>query len=338
MGVDVYFFLDAGISVEEALLGTTWEVPSTSCTVYLPRRMLGSIEEAGIDRLLRGPDLAGAEVELERSERHWQTDGDDDAWLIMWGRVSGWHPKDDRILDAYIPRLVAVARWEGGDDDVERLAFAEHTTDALQVWFVALKDWLEVVSGKVLGVRHETASSHLMPTNPLQIDSSGRAGWFARPEHGDIHTIYREPTMSLADWQAATLYVAAGAQVPLAHDLLREARHAQGHGDGRRAVLDAASACEVALSESIRERVHGSPDDAIDRQFRRMSGVVELYDFQVLAVRPIAAVSHGRLAGDLAGVRNRVAHAGHRPTKTAVKEAIAVATALVAEVAPLPQP
>jgi hypothetical protein len=107
---------------------------------------------------------------------------------------------------------------------------------------------------------------------------------------------------------------------------------------GRRAVIDAASACEVALSESIRERVPGSPDEAIDRQFRRMSGVVELYDFHLLAVRPIAAVSHGRLAGDLAGVRNRVAHAGQRPTKTEVKEAIAVATALVAEVAPLPQP
>jgi hypothetical protein len=68
-----------------------------------------------------------------------------------------------------------------------------------------------------------------------------------------------------------------------------------------------------------------------------MSGLVELYDFHVLAVRPIAAVSHGRLAGDLAGPRNRVAHAGERPTKTEVRGAIAVATALVAEVAPLPQ-
>jgi hypothetical protein len=152
----------------------------------------------------------------------------------MWGRVSAWYPKDDRI-DAYIPRVVAVARWEGGDDDDERLAFAEHTSDALQVWVVALKDWLEVVPGEVLGVQHETASSDPMsrwPTYPLQIDSSGRAGWFARPKHGGTHKVYREPTMSLAAWQAATLYVAAGAQVPLAHDLLREARQAQGRSDG----------------------------------------------------------------------------------------------------------
>jgi hypothetical protein len=45
--------------------------------------------------------------------------------------------------------------------------------------------------------------------------------------------------------------------------------------------------------------------------------------------------SRGRIAGELAGVRNRVAHAGYRPTREEAQAALQVAIDVVGEVSPV---
>jgi hypothetical protein len=107
---------------------------------------------------------------------------------------------------------------------------------------------------------------------------------------------------SLGNSLAASVHVAAGRTPPLAHLLLRDARAARYVDDLRRVVIDAATACEVALSESIRERLNASlPTEEVEPMIdRRRGGLMELYNFHVAAVAPIA-VRWGTVAGHLAG-------------------------------------
>ncbi len=105
------------------------------------------------------------------------------------------------------------------------------------------------------------------------------------------------------------------------------------------AVIDAATACEVGLSDCILAGLANvvSSDEA-KAMLKRRNGLMELYDFYVASVAQPATVSWGRLNGRLPGPRNLVAHEGHRPSAAETKAAIEVATALVSEVAPVDVP
>lgn len=337
MRTDVFFPLEMRVSVEGSLLDTVWNVPSAAvaCAMHLPRAAARAGRALGGP--LIGPDLGGAEVAIEDWHRRGMTD-DGLLGFDMWGGVTGSKGSGQRASVAYLSRAVAVSTYDGPEDDDVRTAFAAETNEAVHAWFGALVAWLEAISGKVIGEPQVTVEPpHPADRDAVVIDGSGRATHFVEAAHGGRLFINADATLSLDDWTTAAHFVATDAPVPLAHDVLREARRAQRRRDGRRAVIDAASASEVALSESIRQHLEDAPRDAIDRQLRRMSGVAELYDFHVLAVRHVTVVSHGRLASDLAGLRNVVAHAGHRPTTDEVERALAVAEALVREVAPLPK-
>ena len=341
MAIVVYVPVDLGIAVEGDLLGTTWPVPGTPapCVFHLPRRMVGPIDAAGWGHPLRGPDLSGAEDAIEQRQRGWRTD-EELAGFRMWGGVYHWNRDEDCVLRAHVERAVAVTHYDGDDDADARLAFAAATNEAVDAWVRGLIDWLEVISRYVIG---EPGASDA-PTPPAEwetmtIASSGRAVWFVKPP-GVIHrTVWEQGAVSLDHWQQAARHANARTPLPLAHGLLRDARHARRRDDGRRAVIDAATACEVALSASIRARLATMPSPALDDLVdRRLRGVMALFDFHHRGLARITTVTQKGLQDGLAEARNKVAHAGYRPENPEVTAAINVAEMLLAEVAPLPAP
>ncbi len=127
----------------------------------------------------------------------------------------------------------------------------------------------------------------------------------------------------------------AGVRPPEEHLLLRDSRTAALRNDGRKAVIDAASAVEVALARAIRTRLTTAPsEESIDRVLEDARGVMELYD--LAAVLGIGlSPSRGEVAGRLAGRRNLAVHEGKDPGDVAVREAQETARAIVVDASPL---
>ncbi len=244
------------------------------------------------------------------------------------------------MVNAILNHALVVTRYEGDDEPKVRKAFASELASTIEYWLVAVSDWVEVLSGTIISPRRGRPNPDYRQNVPsLRIDRATLRAEIFVP--GAIYIDFTErPLVSLAQWTQATTLVAADERPPLAHVLLRDARSARRDRDGiRRAVIDAATACEVGLSDCILAGLANvvSSDEA-KAMLKRRNGLMELYDFYVASVAQPATVSWGRLNGRLPGPRNLVAHEGHRRSPAETKAAIEVATALVSEVAPLGVP
>ena len=137
-------------------------------------------------------------------------------------------------------------------------------------------------------------------------------------------------------WSRAVADTNAEHAVPHEHLFLRDARAAFRREDYRKAVIDAATAAEVALSKVIRQRLTGAGRDAkaIEQIFKKTSGVVELDElYSVLDDPP--PISRERLMNQVAEKRNEAAHAGISPTPDLARQSIATVSELLDAVTPV---
>jgi hypothetical protein len=257
----------------------------------------------------------------------------------QWGDVVHYDVTANRVAVARVERAVLVAIYEGSPADDNRREFVRAVCDAADAWLIGVLDWVEVLSATAFAPRPVLWRGPLERRMPVSLAHRVAVN-FVLPDHSATAALATPVGVSVDLWTAATDKVAARSVPPLAHLLLRDARAAHETHDRRRAVLDAASACEVALSTWLRGHLATTlrvrdAKQLMDRR-ERGGGVMELYDFHVAAVGPVAEVSPGRLSGQLAGVRNRVAHGGATPTDQEAAAAIDVAAALVGALAPLP--
>jgi hypothetical protein len=345
-----------GFTVTEDLLGTEWPVGDGASSLRFPRlpplpTYDGSPARLGQD--LAPPDLGAAAAAIEERWGRWLAD-DDSPHEVGWGALTlaSQEPGGHRVLHADVERAAAVCRYMGPNDPEARTSFLNNGGEALDAWLGEVALWLDMLRGKVIPTAFTprrqpptvVRAGALVADPEARPDGVARFGLFHDP--GEYRTIHVQRGVTRDEWAAAVARV--GTESPLAHAMLRQARLAQRDGDWRRAVIDAATACEVALAEAIRspltDRLAGDDPEALSTDEveklidRRRSGLMDLYDFRVAAVGPIASVSWGKLNDRLAGVRNRVVHKGHPPTQQQVSAALTVADALVAEVAPLLAP
>jgi hypothetical protein len=110
----------------------------------------------------------------------------------------------------------------------------------------------------------------------------------------------------------------------------------------RRAAIDAGTASEVALSSSITEllRAKGVPREFIEHLILRANGIEGLFSEYLLLGNsaPISRnkeISPGALKAQLAGVRNKSAHAGMVPSSEEAARAVELAHSIVTAVHPL---
>jgi serine/threonine protein kinase len=124
--------------------------------------------------------------------------------------------------------------------------------------------------------------------------------------------------------------------LPPEHRLLMQAMMALAESDYRRAAIDAGTASEVALASAIYDELSSKElnPEFIERTIRTADGLDGLYALY-LSFGYALPVSQGNVRANLAGVRNRAAHAGQVPSRDEATRAVELAHALVTAARPV---
>lgn len=137
---------------------------------------------------------------------------------------------------------------------------------------------------------------------------------------------------------AAFDHASRGQRLPTEHRMLLAARDAELGGDLRKAVIDAATAAEVALSLYVRDhlRAKGVQSALRDEWMSGVNGLTQLYRLcKKLGGTP--GIGQDPLSKGLAAARNRAVHGGNNPTRDEVAVAIRQAKTIVRALRSLPE-
>lgn len=262
---------------------------------------------------------------------------DSERWaarIVSWGRVSSWNPSRRTVA---IARAHAVGfRFRVGRDEIkysEYLFGRGHPVgnpidlifEGIDSWFDRFRTWLEVMTEQDLDHRALVGSGWVRGSGlELLTLDDGKASLPAFA-NSVVVTLDRTTPASLHVVRAASQFASDSATPPEDHLLLRDARAAARRGDFRRAVIEAASALEIALAEFNDEHVRVTPPK------RPMLG-------WYVTNSDIAAAA--RLPDDLkqsvVDVRNEAIHEGRAPSLAVAQRAINVVASVLRTISPLP--
>jgi hypothetical protein len=236
--------------------------------------------------------------------------------------------------DAFVVEGVRL-RWY--DDDFARsittranvARFSQQVGD----WLSVVREWLEAWSGgRPSSIRREAS-----PLVRLVMSHNPDAGEFRAG--GQAPLIVQHMRIFTADeLRAAFAAASRGLRLPLEYQLLGDARLSAAHDEHRHAVINACSAAEVGLAQSLRGALaRAKRTEKEITATLKVSGVVELYRAHALR-RPPLPVSIGEVMSHLAGPRNRAVHEAQALDRAAAYKAIATARDLLDAVSSLPRP
>jgi serine/threonine protein kinase len=130
-------------------------------------------------------------------------------------------------------------------------------------------------------------------------------------------------------------------ELPAEHRFLMQAIMALAEADYRRAAIDAGTASEVALSWAISAQLQakGVPQEFIENLILRANGIEGLFSEYLSLDNPAPVsgkreISIGALRAQLAGVRNKSAHAGTIPSAEEATRAVEIAHSIVSAAHP----
>jgi hypothetical protein len=121
-----------------------------------------------------------------------------------------------------------------------------------------VRTWTEIMTGQDLDPNHRVYDA----------ESVGAGLTFVEPAHDGalgfkIATSHVLP-LRPPEWAAVLGLVRDGKEPPLEEVLSRDARAAQRRGANRRAIIDAATALEIALGQHVRSQVAQLPEISVD--------------------------------------------------------------------------
>lgn len=324
--IEVLFLvtLPSGVQLDEDVLRGRWVV--------------GGLEGSGWLRLPQVPSEVVDFKHLDAPDSFTVDDaGVPPGWPTgTWGTVFNVTTRSHHRLTE-LHRFAVSTTYSGLDNEAARRRFAEEARVGVQAWTMRLCRWLQVTARTVFGDPGTAA-------DPLQVSVFSTA---VTPSDSGVRTF--EPlsqtiqigpihvwtgAITTTQWALAVARANQAVEPPLCHRYLHDARLAWRRADYRRAVVDSATACELALSSSIRELRADLKDKEIEAIFRSFDGVAGLYDYRDALAR-VPSVSRGRLVGQLAGLRNGVVHEGQPVSESDAAAALGVADDLIAAVASL---
>jgi hypothetical protein len=253
--------------------------------------------------------------------------------LGFWGRATAVRSQTGEVSEATVQRAVVVTSpHESGDEQVRRHD-GNRFGVVVDAWIDCVAEWLEVLCD--IDLRARTASERECPRHvyPLPVVTRADGSGSRYPTMDQLGTMSRFPFHStLRNWRQATIEANRSKAPPLEYLLLRDARAASMRDERRKAVIDASTAMEVALSGFIRTRFTGS-EGTTGRAIRVARGLVDLYDLAA-ALGASTTVGRDRVM-NLSGKRNDAAHGGVIPAEGDVKVSLNAATSLLADVSQL---
>jgi hypothetical protein len=328
--------LSHGVSVTAELLGSSWTIGRRiSGVLVLPKP---PPDFDAFAWALDPPPIAGAEQALEwlGKSRAGETHG------LTWGRGFEGRVDTRSVTKAYVRSAVLVLPAMGYDTESDGRAQLDSIASEMDAFIDDLCEWLHVLGGEVEEDWPRESGGTPRHVFPLALALTADGGV------GHLPTIARLPTMSQTTnsyggsratepgvWRDAFDRTNASVRPPEEHLLLRDSRGALLRGDGRKAIVDATTAVEVALARAIRGRMTTAPGaESVEQVLKNTSGVVELFDLAI-ALGVHLPVSRGRVIGQLAGRRNEAVHQGVDPDDVAVGEAQKTAKVILDAASPL---
>jgi hypothetical protein len=285
-------------SVGALALRRTAEIGGIKCRVLLPGPHPGLAGGAG--RLLTPP----------YDERHQQDPG--------WPKADWGFFNDDRSTTIRTVGLIPVDTTIPPGEEL--LAFDR----AVGRWKHLLRDWLSVIA--------EGPTDFLQPEWGETIWASqhhDRDLLYAKDDTGEL----RWPEcVSAWQWEHSLEHACSGDQPPLARTLLTTGVRAEATGHWRLAVIDAATAAEVALTTGLTARLaaEASPEvvQALIDRTRMLGPRLDL-------AKDLGMTLPATIQTDLVRNRNAVVHRGTEVTRSDARAAIEAARKVVEEYEPL---
>lgn len=187
--------------------------------------------------------------------------------------------------------------------------------ESVDRWFDSVRTWIEILTGQDLDPRHRVYDAEAVGTGLTFVEPSHQGALGLA-----ITTPHIRPLRQV-EWTAILNFVREGTEPPLEEILSRDARAAQRRGANRRAVLDAATAVEIALGQHIRDRGTELPQS----QQKRINDRTALGDYISIAedshIDLAVAIDQLRAVNKL---RNNAAHRGEAPDNWATATAVQV--------------
>ncbi|KAE8764780.1 hypothetical protein [Georgenia thermotolerans] len=174
--------------------------------------------------------------------------------LVVWAQEYGAFIPESRRPATAVHR-VGVAVVKGPTYDHRSWFTPDHQlAESIDGWFDNVRTWVEVVTGQDLDPRHRVYDAEVV----------GAGLTFIEPPHegalGLVAATPRVTPLHRSEWAEILNYVQQGTEPPLEEVLSRDARAAQRRNANRRAIIDAATALEIAIGRHVREHEADLPE------------------------------------------------------------------------------
>ncbi len=223
---------------------------------------------------------------------------------VVWAQEYAAHLPES-LRPATAVHRVAVTDVEGPSYDHSPWFTPEHQlAEYINKWFNDLRTGVEIVTGQDLDPNHRVYDA----------EPVGAGLTFLEPPHdsalGLTITTPRVLPLRAQEWADILGLVRDGKEPPLEEVLSRDARAAQRRNANRRAIIDAATALEIALGRHVRGLAHHLPEAQQRRLSERtaLGGYISITEQSGLKLA--VPVDQLRWLKDL---RNDAAHHGTAP-------------------------
>lgn len=329
--LEAHYDLPASLTVEAAALGREYQVAIAGLRGQL---VLPALEWDGDDPAVIAPTLQAIDSDDLRRRL-------DYGFSVPWGWIESFNPRG-RVIPR-VELLSAVLRFPGIPSGAvlygeyrygrghPRGPLIERVFEGVDAWFDRLRLWASVVADQDTDVDAPWRTSSMTGAG-LQIWAAehGIVSTAATPHRSRAMMTEQEPLS--AEALQTVLDLASRATEPAPeHLLLVSARAALRRRMHRTAILEAATACELALHRLLVMDLAGRPEPQRSKELDKPRPLGPLIK-EVEKHRRLPS----RLAEDLVSPRNDAMHRNLPPDRPATRRALELAAEVVALIEPLP--
>ncbi|MFE4501701.1 hypothetical protein ACFRFQ_17755 [Rhodococcus sp. NPDC056743] len=273
----------------------------------------------------------------------------DDVDSFYWGFAGSQARNDDGTPNSSWTIMVTRFRFSTcvEDSDEASKQAAQTLYDALTQWWVCVSSWIELFTQQDLNPPVMSRPQGIGQNIPFWSSRDGKTPHFVGVADSGILRWPRSAHLLDAEsFQKCLDLTAAGCEPPFEWMLIRDARSLIQAEHHRRAVIDAGTAAELALTRYIDDKMRTAAESEKRRHLLGKISTPSLKLDEVLLAQHQTLKGRSELFEKLGGklpiqfldglvfLRNSCAHSGTQPTETNAWQAVEIATEVVETVLP----